>query len=283
MAEQDYIFDLVRREDRDRFLTAMFVPSERRGDIMALYAFNVEVARIRESVSETLIGRMKLQWWRDVIDGLYAGRPAPRGNPVAEALARCVHDRGLDRDDFEALLSARERDLESDDHGFTLGDVTELESYAEGTASRLTCLALQVLGAADEASRSAARHVGIGYALTGILRAVLFHARDHRLYLPRSTLNHAGIAGVEDVQARPRATALAAIIRDLAAIAGAHLAKARDASVPRAAIPALLLGSIAEGHLGALKRARYDVLDPRVMNARASVLSLMWRAWVGKI
>ncbi|MDX2144662.1 MAG: phytoene/squalene synthase family protein [Rhodospirillaceae bacterium] len=281
MANLDYVADLVRREDRDRFITAMFMPADRRADVMALMAFNVEVARIRESVSETLVGRMKLQWWRDVVEGIYAGRGAPQGNPVTEALATVIMARKLPRADFDALLATRARDLESDERGFTHSAVTDLEDYAEGTSAKLLNLTLHALGAADDATLAAARHVGIAYGLTGILRAVLFHARDQKIFLPQTLMNDAGLIGVQDLQAGRSAAAIAKIVRDIAVIADAHLGKARSQAVTSGAVPALLLGTIADRYLHILARANYDVTDSRVVHARPNVLPLMWNAWRG--
>jgi NADH dehydrogenase [ubiquinone] 1 alpha subcomplex assembly factor 6 len=277
-----FIAELVRRDDRDRFLTALFVPADRRADVLALYAFNAELARIRTSVSETLIGRMKLQWWRDVIDSIYAGRGGPQGNPVTEALENTISSRKLSRAHFEAIIATRERDMDNDEAGFTFADTLDLEGYAEGTASRLIDLALEILGATTEANTVAARHVGIGYALTGILRAVLFHAAENRLLLPKAELAATGVTGVQDLQSPKNTKAIAATIAAIATSAEAHLQAARAQTVSRAACPALLGAAIASQYLDVLKRADYDLGNPRIIHLRASVLRLVWAAARGK-
>ena len=67
----------LRQHDRDRYLTTLFAPSDRRGALIALYSFNFEVAKTREVVREPLLGRIRLQWWRDAIDEIYCnGRSA---------------------------------------------------------------------------------------------------------------------------------------------------------------------------------------------------------------
>ena len=75
---------LVRTADKDRFLRTLFAPAEHRGALFALYAFNVEVARVREAAREPLAGEIRLQWWRDVLAG--EGRGEVAANPVAAAL-----------------------------------------------------------------------------------------------------------------------------------------------------------------------------------------------------
>ena len=67
---------LVRHHDRDRFQTALFAPARRREALFALYAFNYEIARVRESVREPMLGQIRLQWWREAIDAAYAGAAA---------------------------------------------------------------------------------------------------------------------------------------------------------------------------------------------------------------
>ena len=98
-----YCADQVRRHDHERYLTALFAPARRRSAILALYAFNLEVARIREAVSEPLLGRVRLQWWRDAIGAVY-DRGAPPRHPVLEALAPAVHAHQLNREHFDRLL-----------------------------------------------------------------------------------------------------------------------------------------------------------------------------------
>ena len=282
MPSQDtvaYLADLVRRDDRDRFLMAMFAPRPARDGLMALYAFNAEVAKIRESVSEGLIGHMKLQWWRDVVAAVYEKRAVPQGNPVVEALARIVGAHDLPRAHFDALLDARAQDMadESPD------DVMELEAYAEGTAARLNFLALQILNVRDQASMDAARHTGIAWALTGILRAVLFHARANRFLLPQDLMVAESLTG-HDLQERRNAAKIASVIAHIARTAHAHVDKARSyrAAVDRKALPVLLGAKLTEQYLTGLARRRFDVFDPRHGLQRPSVVALTWSAWRGR-
>ena len=79
---------LVRAADKDRFLAALFAPAAHRGALYALYAFNIEIARVRESIHEPLAGEIRLQWWTDAIAGKAAGDA--QANPVAAALSTTV-------------------------------------------------------------------------------------------------------------------------------------------------------------------------------------------------
>src|SRR3984957_15107448 len=83
-----YCAELVRTADRDRFLASLFAPADRRDALHALYAFNIEVTRVREVAREPLPGEIRLQWWSDVLNGEREGEA--QANPVAAALLATV-------------------------------------------------------------------------------------------------------------------------------------------------------------------------------------------------
>src|SRR5438552_2414075 len=118
---------LVRRHDRDRFQTVLFAPAARREALFALYAFNYEIARVRERVSEPTLGRIRLEWWREIIAAAYADSPVRR-HDVVEALTDAIRGHGPPtREHFDRLIDAREKDL--DDEAPT--SLAALEDYAE--------------------------------------------------------------------------------------------------------------------------------------------------------
>src|SRR6201984_3533056 len=104
---------LVRRHDRDRFQTVLFAPAARREALFALYAFNYEIARVRESVTEPTLGRIRLQGWREKIAAAYEGSPA-RHHPVVEALTAVIRQLYLTPEHFDRLIDARETDLQDE-------------------------------------------------------------------------------------------------------------------------------------------------------------------------
>jgi NADH dehydrogenase [ubiquinone] 1 alpha subcomplex assembly factor 6 len=269
-----YCADQVRHQDRDRYLTALFAPAERREDLFALYAFNLEVAKTAEAVSEPMVGRIRLQWWREAIDGIYQGRP--RGHAVIGPLARAIDRRGLPRGPFDRLIDAREVDLS----GAPPEDLAALEAYAEGTAASLFALALGVLGSSAEEGPPAelAHHLGLAWALTGLARAVPFHARQKRSYLPKALTRQAGLedATLFDLHATP---ALARVVERLAMRAAEHVQAVRRlrGELPRNAASVLLFAPLAAGHLSRLRRAGFNPFEPEVQAVRPGAI---WRlAW----
>src|SRR5215207_11715913 len=79
---------LVRAADPDRYFAALFAPADKRPHLFALYAFSLEIARVREAVSDPMLGDIRLQWWRDALQG--EARGDVRANPVAAALDETV-------------------------------------------------------------------------------------------------------------------------------------------------------------------------------------------------
>jgi phytoene synthase len=247
--------EIVRRHDRERFLGALFAPAERREALFALYAFNYEVARTREVVTEPMLGQIRLQWWRETIEAIYEGKP--RRHDVAEALAGAVVRRRLGAAHFETLLEARELDLEPEPPQ----TLAALEAYAERTGGVLAVLAAEALVAGG--AEAAARHAGTAYALAGLLRAAPFHGRAGRSYLP-----------AEFGEPRQAAEAVAGAARR-------RLAAAREAGAPREVLPALLPVRLAEHFLGRLAAAGYDPFAPTLARpdpfAAARLTLAAWR------
>jgi phytoene synthase len=252
---------LVQTHDRDRFLTALFAPAAAREALFAVYAFNYEVAKIRETVSEPMLGRIRVQWWRESIAQIYAGG-APRQHEVVLGLAQAIGARALTRAHFERIIDAREADLADEPPA----DLAALEAYAEASATPLVQLALEALGVRDEAAMAAGRAVAVAYALAGLLVATRFQARMRRSYLPADLLAARGIELHRTLYELKPAPGLGEIAAVVAERARDHLdaARARRRDVPRAALPALLPAVLAARSLARLERAKYDLLSPRL-------------------
>jgi phytoene synthase len=263
----------VRRHDRDRFVTALFAPAARREALLALYAFNLEVARTRESVSETLLGEIRLQWWRDAIDKLYRGEML--AHPVVQGLQGVIRDHDLTRTHFDRLIDARAADLVEEPPA----DLAALEAYTAGTSAALVALALEVLGEHREAGRRAAHHAGTGWGLTGVLRAMPFHARQRRVHLPADHLAGHGLT-FDDVAAGRASDALSRVAEAVAERAAHHFVEARawQGELPRHARSPLLLVPLGETYLARLRAARFDLYEPRWSAVRPPMLRLAFRS-----
>ncbi len=252
----DICLATLRDTDRDRYLACLLSPEDKRGALAALYAFNAEIARVRDMVREPLPGEIRLQWWRDLLEGSASGDST--GNPVAAGLLEAIETYRLPRQTLVDMIEARIFDLYDD----PLTDRNALEGYAGETASALIQLASLILSAGEAAkSAEAAGHAGVAQAIAGFLLLMPIHRRRHQLYLPLDILSATGLdrdtflAG-ED---RPR---ISAAIEAFAGLGLEHLGKARRSGrVPAAIFPAYLPVSLAEPVLRRAARAGASVLD----------------------
>jgi phytoene synthase len=264
---------LVRAADRDRFLATLFAPRERRGALFALYAFNVEIARVREVVRDPVAGEIRLQWWSDVLAG--DGRGEIEAHPVASALRASVARYGLPPERLQTTISARRFDL-YDEPMATLAD---LEAYADGASSSLIALAAQILngdGASDIDALS--HHAGLAHAIAGLLKAFPFHAARGQLFVPLELLERHG-ADRQDVRIGRATPQLRSTLADLRDSARRHLRQAQDMArtVSPDAMPALLPVALAGATLARMERGDYDPFVP-VEIAPWRRQWLIWRA-----
>jgi phytoene synthase len=250
---------LVSQFDHDRFVTALFAPPGQREALMLLYAFNIEIAKVQESVREPMAGMIRLQWWRDsLIAGADGG--ACDNHPIARPLGELIRDRGLPLEPFDDLISARQDDLE----GACPADLAEVERHAERSSAALTALALAVLGAQSEDGRHAGRHVGIAWGLTGNLRALRHHMSIGKLTLPEELLQQSGSSGEAVWAGRVSTSALTAVASAVGQRARYHLAEARKLRPGRDGLAALLPAVLADGYLQVIEKAGWNPFDSRV-------------------
>ena len=236
----------------------LFAPAARREALFALYAFNYEIARVRESVTQPMLGQIRLQWWRESIAAAFEGDPV-RHHPVAEALTSAIRELAPTRAHFDRLIEARETDLDDQPPA----SLAALGEYAEASSGRLVRLALEVLGVDDPDAGEAGLHVGIAYSVVGLLRAMPFHARAGRRFIPADIAARSRLSE-QDYRALHSTPALRSATAELAAAASRHLdlARAHRAKIPRSALPALLPAVVAQRSLLRLERAAYDPFDP---------------------
>ncbi|OYY12706.1 MAG: phytoene/squalene synthase family protein [Rhizobiales bacterium 35-68-8] len=262
---------LARTHDRDRFLAALFAPPPVRRDLCTLYAFNLEVARVREVVREPMPGELRLQWWRDLIEGL--GRGEVSGHPVAAALLDLLGRTDIPKGALLNLIEARTFDLYDD----PMPSLNDLEGYAGETSSVLIQLSAGLLlGRQDAKIANASGHAGVAIAITGLMRALPLTAPRGQCFLPMDILAAYG-GSREDVVGRKTTPAVRDTLTALRARAVHHVTEAVSAlrDVPVAALPAFLPLTLVAPDLAALSRAE----DPFARVVGASRLRRQWLLW----
>ncbi len=241
---------LVREHDRDRWLASLFAPAEKRPHLHALYAFNIEIARIRDVVSDPMPGEIRLQWWRDALED--AARGDVQAHPVADAFLDTVAQCALPSGDLAALIEARRADLYDD----PMPDLPALIAYCDATASYLFRAAAKIL--AGRGADEAAHYAGVAYGLTGIMRALPLHAARGQCFVPVTILekHHASTA---DVLASRDTPGLRAALRELRGIAQGHLRQGDEsvADLPAVVRPAFLPLAVLPLYLSRMQQGRY--------------------------
>ena len=267
--------EIFREGDRDRWLAHLFAPAAHRTGLAALYAFNVEIARIRDLVSGAMPGEVRLQWWADVIGG--QGRGAVESHPVAAALNRTIVAYDLPRRPFLDLIEARRFDLYDD----PMPDLASLEGYCGETASALFRLASLILaGGADPGFADAAGHAGVAYGITGLLRAFPIHAARGQVYLPADVLVRHGAERDDILNGRAGPPLLAALAA-LRSEGRRHLKAANDAlpSAPASVRIALLPLALLEGWLGRMEGPAYQPFRDTADVPQWRRQWALWRRW----
>jgi phytoene synthase len=270
-ATLSYCAGLVRDQAPGRYLATLFAPAGVRPALFGLYAFDHEIAKVRRVVSEPMAGLIRFQWWRDALDAIAAGNPAP-AHPVAQALRDAWPRLAIARSRLDAAIDARERELEK----APPETLPALEQHLVATSSGVVLTALELLGVRDQPARDAGLEVGLAIGLADLLREIDVD-RARALFLPEDVLGRHGIAP-EAVREAGSPGVFAPAIRELADRARAHLRKARRSRrrVPRQALPALLPGVMVGHQLRGL-RSLGAVSGPRRQPALAPLWLLAYR------
>jgi 15-cis-phytoene synthase len=265
----DYCATLVRDADRDRYLATLFAPAEHRDALFALYAFNIEIARVRDLAREPMPGEIRLQWWREAIAGERASEAA--ANPVAAALREALERHDLKAARLEELIDAHGFDLYDD----PMSTVSDLENYGVRTQSTIFALAAEILGGGDNAE-SLGAEAGIAYAIAGVLSGFARHAARRQLYVPLDLLERHQVER-EDIFAREESAKLSAALGELRDLARRHLAatRAKMASASPAILPALLPLALVGPTLRRMDKSGYRPFQ----SGQLSLLRRQWLLW----
>ena len=262
----------LRATDFDRYLACLLMPEDKRGAISALYAFNAELARVRDVIHEPLPGEIRLQWWRDMLEG--QGEGDSLANPLAAGLVHAIDEHRLPRAALVAMTEARIFDLYDD----PMQDTAMFEGYAGETASALIQLSALVLDRdRAESVADAAGHAGIAQLVAGCLMLLPLHRRRQQIYLPGDILAATGLDPQSFLLGKDKArvgAALSAFIgfgRD-------HLGKARRAATElgKGVSPAFLPVALTQIVFDRAQKAGAAMLDQSI---QPSPLRRQWTLW----
>ncbi|UTO28778.1 phytoene/squalene synthase family protein [Bartonella harrusi] len=266
-----YCFDILRATDRDRYISVLFSPKEKRRALAALYAFNVEVARIRETVQDPLIGEIRLRWWYDSIAN--GEMQENTNNPILNDLLTAITLFNLPKTAFLRYCDAQILDL----YHNPIETLHDLESYCCETANIILQLSCQILDP-DTAQdfTDICKYGGLAQGLSGVLRLLSFMQSRYQYYLPTDMLKAVGVdrKDLEDNRANDKQKCF--IVEAMVAVSQSHYAKFYEYSstLPRILKPAFLPLAIIPASLKKAVQLGAGVFQ------ESAALSLIRRYWL---
>uniref|UniRef100_A0A8C5GZM5 NADH dehydrogenase (ubiquinone) complex I, assembly factor 6 n=1 Tax=Gouania willdenowi TaxID=441366 RepID=A0A8C5GZM5_GOUWI len=266
---------ILRSRDYEGFLSSLLLPEEARRSSLALRAFNVELAQVKDSISQKTIGLMRMQFWQTAVEEIY--RDDPPNQPVSTELWRAVRTHDLTKRWMLKIIAEREKDL--DDRAYR--NLQELETYSENTQSSLLYLLLECLGVKNVHADHAASHIGKAQGIVMCLRATPYYSSRRKVYLPMDIcMLHE--ASQEDFIRGRQEKHIRDVVYDIASQAHVHLQHARSFShmVPAAATPAFLQTVVLEDYLHKVRKADFDVFHKSLQNRNPLLpIQMYLRSW----
>ena len=263
----EYCAALVREADRDRYLATLFAPADRRGALFSLYAFDIEISRIRELAREPMPGEIRLQWWREVLEGERAGEAA--ANPVAVSLLATLARYRLTSQKLVDLVEAHRFDVYDE----PMPTLSSLETYASNTAGTIFDCAARILDESAEV-KAIAWKAGQARTLASVIASLPRCAARRQLYVPLDMLRQYG-ASPDDMFAMHASPELRKVIAGLRLRARAHLARIAELSIPEKIGPAFLSLAPLRTWLNKMEGAKYRPFHPLELPAWRR----QWRIW----
>jgi 15-cis-phytoene synthase len=264
--------DLVRTHDFVRYASTLFLPAGQRRALLSVYAFNVEISRVREHVTQPLPGEMRLQWWTDMLQG--AGHGGVEGNPVAAELLQTIDEFRLPVEPLSRLIEEHQFDLYND----PMPSMAALEGYVTDTSSALFSLGARTAAPPSAAIDHLARHAGLAQGMAQVVAMLPLDAARRQLFLPLQLLQQHG-SGMEQVFSGKQTPPARAAIDHVVGEARKHLGTAFEllAHVPPQVRPIFLPLALVRRELNRMSRAD---ADPFMLHttSRVRILWTLWRA-----
>ncbi|CAL1535010.1 unnamed protein product [Lymnaea stagnalis] len=272
----DYCVEIVKISDYENYLGTLLLPKETQRAAFAIRAFNVELAQVRDTVTERNIGLMKMKFWKDALEQIYQPHLVPN-TPVAVELAGACRFFKLSKRWLNRVLEARILHLECDN----FSTVKFVEEYAENVNSSLYYVLLECLGLKNVHADHAASHLGKAQGLVTVLRSTPYHASRRRVYIPMDILAKHKVSQ-EDIARGKSAQPVKDAVFEIASIANQHLEKARSlkSSLPPRTNLVFLNASVCDHYLKSLQKVDFNIFDGKLQQRNPL---LAYRMFVNKL
>ncbi|XP_017886003.1 NADH dehydrogenase (ubiquinone) complex I, assembly factor 6 [Ceratina calcarata] len=270
-----YCSELVRKNDYENFLCTLLLSPEIRAAAFAIRAFNVEVAQVKDQVSNHMIGEMRLKFWNDALNNTYKGNPPQ--SPVMLELHRILQKHSLSKHYFKRLIDIRLEKL----HEYLFHDIAEIERYAEYSNSSIYYLLLQAHGINDMNADHAASHLGKAHGIVNLVRSVPYNAMKRVNMLPQDILMKHSVS-TEAVLQGSSSKNLENVIYDVASCGKLHLdaAISLKSKVEKKGKTIFLPIICLQKYFDELRKADFNIFDARLQRKDNLLpLHLYWKSW----
>lgn len=257
------------------YYSFLFLPTERRRAITALYAFRRELEAIIDESHDAGVAHQRLDWWRGELRRLYDGQPS---HPVTQALQPHIAPCGLPQSEFSEMLDGMEMDLTQTRYL----DEAGLKRYCQCAGGAVGVLSARVLGFSDPRTLDFARQLGLSMQRATIVRDVGEDARQGRIYLPVDTLQRHEVPAADILQSR-YSERFVALMREQAEVARTLYREAL-ALLPRqdrrAQRAALVMAALSHAQLDEIEADQFQVLTQRIALTPMRMLWIAWKTWL---
>ncbi|KAK6533533.1 hypothetical protein TWF694_002472 [Orbilia ellipsospora] len=284
-AARTYCQELLRNHDYPSYILSTFTPHSVRDAHLAIRAFNVDLALIPDLTSNTTVGRIRMQFWRDTIEKTYASTPPKE--PVALLLSKVLHTDSLPltKSFFLKLITARETYLGNKPYP----TLDSLESYSESTYSSLHYLSLEALNYKSTTLDHIASHIGKASGIAAVLRGTPLlasrgpNSANAAVILPVEVCAKHNLRQEDVIRHGGKAAGLKDVVFEVATRANDHLITARE-MLKRAgneatglAFTTFLPAVPTSLYLSRLEKLDFDVFDPSLQMRE---WRLPWKAYM---
>lgn len=275
MSPDDYCQQKAAQSGSSFYYSFLFLPTERRRAIMALYAFCREVDDTVDEATDESVARAKLAWWRKEIGAMLAGAPT---HPVTKALEPHLLPYSLDGKHLLAIVDGMEMDLNQTRYL----DYPALKRYCWHVAGVVGILSASIFGVTRPETLEYAERLGLAFQLTNIIRDVGEDARKGRIYLPISELQQFQVTAADILNARHSDNFERLMIFQTERAKKTY--EEAYALLPsedrRAQRPGLIMASIYRTLLTEIEADRFHVLEHRISLTPIRKLWLAWKTYV---
>ncbi|KAF9483533.1 hypothetical protein BDN70DRAFT_827573 [Pholiota conissans] len=274
----------VQKHDYDSYLNSYFYPRALQRGYFAIKAFSVELSMVQDNVSNAMIGKMRMQFWRDAVKEMREGRP-PK-HPIALALHETFDNSKSTAYHLKRIIDARDAELQTS----SFITVDSLTSHAESTSCTVLYLLLSLLSLPSSTLSHAASHLGAAQTFATLLRALPFHAKHGRMIIPAEITAKHSVSQEDVFRHGGDADGMEDAVFDFATLAHEHLntaydmLKAEDLQGRDAeeGLPVFLAGVPVANYLHRLEKVNFNAFDPKLQRRDGLLAWQMWVAYFRK-